>query len=169
MRPKGWVWRARNGCRRLIYDCFYYSQSHLGWHFRVLFQSSKLKTRTALFTETWQKRRSSFELWAFENDTPSGIGCTCIRNLVPLLEGLCDWNPYRFEFSLFWVFTEGCWGATERVGKEPEGRRGRKTGGEVRSGKNAIIKAGRREWRMQVRAPEGVCVALFYWPEGEED
>jgi len=47
-----------------------------GWHFRMLFQSSKLKARTSLFTETWQKRRSSLELWAFENVTPSGIGCT---------------------------------------------------------------------------------------------
>jgi len=28
----------------------------------MLFQSSKLKARTSLFTETWQKRRSSFEL-----------------------------------------------------------------------------------------------------------
>jgi len=54
------------------------SQSHLGWHFRKLFQSSKLKTRTSLFTETWQKRRSSFELYGFENDTPSGIDCTKI-------------------------------------------------------------------------------------------
>ena len=42
----------------------------------MLFQSSKLKARTSLFTETWQKRPSSFELWAFESDTPSGIGCT---------------------------------------------------------------------------------------------
>ena len=39
-----------------------YSQSHSGCHFRMLFQSSKLKARTSLFTETWQKRRSSFEL-----------------------------------------------------------------------------------------------------------
>jgi len=53
-----------------------YSQSHLGWHFRMLFQNSKLKARTSLFTENGQKRRSSFELWAFENVTPSGIGCT---------------------------------------------------------------------------------------------
>jgi hypothetical protein len=42
----------------------------------MLFQSSKLKARKSLFTETWQKRRSSFELRAFENVTPSGIGCT---------------------------------------------------------------------------------------------
>ena len=43
-----------------------YSQSHLGWHFRMLFQSSKLKARTSLFSETWQKRETvralSFEL-----------------------------------------------------------------------------------------------------------
>jgi len=38
--------------------------------------------------------------------------------------------------------------------RAPEGRRGRKTCGEVRSEKNAIIKAGRREGRMWVRAPE---------------
>jgi len=37
---------------------------------------SKLKAQTSLLTETWQKRLSSFELRAFENDTPSGIGCT---------------------------------------------------------------------------------------------
>jgi len=43
-----------------------YSQSHLGWHFRELFKSSKLKARKALFTEMWQKRRSSFELWALK-------------------------------------------------------------------------------------------------------
>jgi len=33
------------------------------------------------------------------------------------------------------------------------GRRGRKTGLEVRSGKNAIVKAVRREGRMRIRAP----------------
>jgi len=38
--------------------------------------------------------------------------------------------------------------------RAPEGRRGRKTGGEVRSGKNAIIKVGRREGRMWARAPK---------------
>jgi len=47
----------------------------LGWHCRILFQSSKLKARTCHFTETWQKRRSSFELWAFEKVNPSSIGC----------------------------------------------------------------------------------------------
>ena len=38
--------------------------------------------------------------------------------------------------------------------RAPEGRKGRKTSGEVRSGKNAIIKAGRREGRRRVRAPK---------------
>jgi len=59
----------------------WYSQSHLGWHSRMLFQSSKLKARSSLFTKTWQKRRSSFELWAFENVTPSGIGCTKLLDI----------------------------------------------------------------------------------------
>ena len=58
-----------------------YSRSHLGLHFGMLFQSSKLKARTSLFSETWQKRRSSFEVWAFENVTPSGIGCTHILQI----------------------------------------------------------------------------------------
>jgi len=53
----------------------YYSQSHLGWHFQFLIQSSKLKARKSFFTETWKKRRSSFELWASENVTAGGIGC----------------------------------------------------------------------------------------------
>jgi len=38
--------------------------------------------------------------------------------------------------------------------RAPDGRRERKTGGEVRSGKNEIIKAGRREGRRRVQAPE---------------
>ena len=59
-----------------------YSQSHLGWHFRMLFQSSQLKARTSLFTETWQKRRLSFELWAFENITRSGIGCNWLNKWI---------------------------------------------------------------------------------------
>jgi len=33
----------------------------------MLFQSSKLKARTSVFTVAWQKRRWSFELRAFEN------------------------------------------------------------------------------------------------------
>ena len=58
-----------------------YSQSHLGWHFRMLFQSAKLKARTSLFTETCQKRLSSFEVWTFANVTAGGIGCTLFLSL----------------------------------------------------------------------------------------
>ena len=38
--------------------------------------------------------------------------------------------------------------------RAPEGRKGRKTGGEVRSGKNAVIKVGRREGRKRVGVPK---------------
>jgi len=43
-----------------------YSQSHVGWYFRRQLQSSKLKARTSLFTETWHKRLSSFKLWVLK-------------------------------------------------------------------------------------------------------
>jgi len=60
----------------------------LGVTFSNAVSSSKFKAQTHLFTETWQKRCSSFELWAFESDTPSGIYCTfisfmnCILSIV---------------------------------------------------------------------------------------
>jgi len=41
-----------------------YSQSHLGWHFQMLFQSSKIKAQTSLWPRFSEKRRSSFEPWA---------------------------------------------------------------------------------------------------------
>ena len=47
-------------------SCVLCSHSHVGWHFWKLFQSSKLKARTSLFNETWQKRCLSFELWALK-------------------------------------------------------------------------------------------------------
>jgi len=60
-----------------------------------------------------------------------------------------------------WRTSNGCrrslYRRTRARGKRvqaPEGRMGRKTGGEVRSGKNVIIKAGRREGRRRVRAPK---------------
>ena len=43
-----------------------YSASHLGWHFRMLFQSSQLKARTSLLPRFSRKRRSSFELRALK-------------------------------------------------------------------------------------------------------
>jgi len=44
----------------------WYSLSHLGWHFRKLFQNSKLKARKSLVSRYSEKRRSSFELWALQ-------------------------------------------------------------------------------------------------------
>jgi len=38
--------------------------------------------------------------------------------------------------------------------RAPEGRKGRKTGGEVRSGKNTVINMGRREGRRRVGVPK---------------
>ena len=73
----------------------------LGATFWNAVSSSKLEARTSLFTETWQKRCSSFELWAFENETPSRIDCTfisfmdCILSIVRFIMYWCvcvSWN-----------------------------------------------------------------------------
>jgi len=61
-RPMTIVWR--------------YSQSHLGWHFRKLkAQSSNVSFATFQWKEMFELRALSIET-AFENVTPSGIGCT---------------------------------------------------------------------------------------------
>jgi len=52
-------------------------------------QSSKLERLFSL--KMWQKRPSSFELWAFENVTTSGIGCTC--------------GVFSVDFFFFWIFS----------------------------------------------------------------
>ena len=97
---------------------------------------SKLKAQSSNLNVIfhWNVGKETFELWAlnfetaFENVTPSGIGCTSKlarltaakkriwarqtreasmmiiafitwnSNLVPLIEGLCNSNSYRFEF-----------------------------------------------------------------------
>jgi len=56
--------------------------------------SSKLKARTFLFTATWQERCSSFELWGFENVTPSGIDCTLISFMDCILSIV--------RFTVYW-------------------------------------------------------------------
>ena len=61
--------------------------------FECCFKSLKLKAQKSLFTETWQKRRSSFEPWAFENVTASGIGCWAVLSfvrLVGVLSRVCE-------------------------------------------------------------------------------
>jgi len=53
-----------------------HNQSHLGWHFRKLkAQSSNVSFATFQWKETLELWALSFET-AFENVTPSGIGCT---------------------------------------------------------------------------------------------
>jgi len=59
--------------RSLLADM--YSQSHLGWHFRKLkAQSSNVSFATFQWKETFELWALRFET-AFENVTPSGIGC----------------------------------------------------------------------------------------------
>jgi len=64
------------------YTAPYYSSSHLQWHFRKLFQSSKLKAQSSNVSFQWNMAKQTFELWAlsferaFENVTPDGMGCT---------------------------------------------------------------------------------------------
>ena len=56
-----------------------YSQSHLGWHFRKLkAQSSNVSFATFQWKETFELWALGFET-AFENVTPSGIGCIYIH------------------------------------------------------------------------------------------
>jgi len=57
-----------------------YSQSHLRWHFRKLkSQSSNVSFDTFQWKETFELWALSFET-AFQNVTPSGIGCTISSN-----------------------------------------------------------------------------------------
>jgi len=79
----------------------------LGVTFSNDVSSSKIKARTSLFTETWQKRCLSFELWAFENDTPSGIDCTFISfmdfvnsKIYCVLKCLCVVKSWRKRWML---------------------------------------------------------------------
>jgi len=70
----------------------------------MLFQSSKLKARKECCQSSKltarEKRRSSFELWAFENVTPSGIGC----NNVSMSSEI--WLFYKFSVcDIFYTVT----------------------------------------------------------------
>jgi len=74
-----------------------YSQSHLGWHFRKLkAQSSKVSFATFQWKETFELWALSFET-AFENVTPSGIGCTSSK------KGSKSWSS-RFEPKFSFLF-----------------------------------------------------------------
>jgi len=70
-----------------------YSQSHLGWHFRMLFQSSKLKAWTSLLLRFSEKSHSSFELWTLKKLSKMSphMGLAVYRAL---------WSVYRAHLSV---------------------------------------------------------------------
>jgi len=57
--------------------------------------------RALSFERFSEKRPSSFELWAFENDTPSGIGCTCIS--VYVRTRICTWFTHHLCRNVYGV------------------------------------------------------------------
>ena len=63
---------------RLQIHSFEYSQWHLGWHFRKL----KAQSSNVSFHRNVAKETLELELWAFENDSQSGISCTCTLDVV---------------------------------------------------------------------------------------
>ena len=70
------LWSLCLSACRLSLVCRWYSQSHLGWHFRKLeAQSSNVSFAMFQWKETFELWALSFET-AFKNVTPSGIGYT---------------------------------------------------------------------------------------------
>jgi len=76
----------------------WYSQSYLGWHFR------KLKAQSSNVSFATFQRKETFELWAlsfetaFENVTPSGIGCTSAHICVTMCDCVAPTNLTRYLF-----------------------------------------------------------------------
>ena len=56
----------------------YHSRSHLGWYFRMLFQSSKLKAHSSNVSFHWNVAKETLELWAlsFRKCHPKWDWCT---------------------------------------------------------------------------------------------
>jgi len=91
------------GIHLWILACFVfdmYSQSHLRWHFR------KLKARNSNVSFATFQWKETFELWslsfetAFENVTPSGIGCIAHEDKVFAHDYLSHTNTRSFSLSL---------------------------------------------------------------------
>jgi len=81
---------------------YLFHQSHLRWHFRKLeAQSLNISFATFQLKETFELWASSFET-AFENVTPSGIGCTISYVLysVPRAEFIC-WTVWFVEYVYY--------------------------------------------------------------------
>jgi len=83
---------------------YIYSQSHLGWHFRKLkAQSSYVSFATFQCKETFELWALSFET-AFENVTPSRIGCTYMsRQLtIQIHIHICLVNSqYKYKYVIY--------------------------------------------------------------------
>jgi len=66
--------------------------------FPKLFQSSKLKTRTSLFTETWQKRSLCFELWALKQNSKMspqvGLAITWLTLMCDMTHSCMQHEPF---------------------------------------------------------------------------
>ena len=67
--------------------------SHLGRHFRIPFQSSKMKARTSVLPRFSGKRRSSFELWALKE-------LSKISHKLDWLYVSMDMRIYRYAYLL---------------------------------------------------------------------
>jgi hypothetical protein len=96
-----------------------YSPSHVGWYFWKLFQSSKLKAQSWNGSFHWIVAKEMFELWAlsfetaFENVTPSGIGCMDESQNVYLF--VCLFGRDEFDLSLSFFLS---WGSKTQPGGE---------------------------------------------------
>ena len=75
-----------------------YSKSHLGWHFRMLFQKSKLKARTSLLPRFSEKRSSNFELWALKE-------LSKMSPQVGLAVHMCMWYTYICIYIHLYIST----------------------------------------------------------------
>jgi len=88
----------RGGRIHPIHTRILYSQSHL-WTCGDIFESSKLKAQSSNVSFATFQWKETFKLWAlsfetaFENVTPSGIGCT-YKNLVHTLYIQLSWCMY---------------------------------------------------------------------------
>ena len=88
----------------------WYSQSHLEWHFRMLFQNSKLKARTSLLPRFSEKSRSSYELWALKELSKTsphlGLAVYTFDHSDWSIRRVCTKNLYIFALVTGkWLYT----------------------------------------------------------------
>jgi len=91
-------------------------RSHLGWHFRMLFQSSKLKARTSLLPRFSEKRRSRFELWALKelSKMPSHVGLAVFIH-ANIFKSKKDIHMYMYIHTYVYVNTHSIYAHTNSM------------------------------------------------------